>query len=114
MEAVWSATLTVGRASDSKTTYMGYFSSPEITGGALDVNTFIDDGVGYRIIYLVFQQTCSVQQLVLNTDKTLPNGLILQAGDDPFPVADSDALGLKTISTYCVRMRALVGSEARP
>ena len=92
-EEVWSAWLTIGSESDSNTTYWGYIPSLEPNVGELDDTEFDFDGVAYTVLNLFFQQTGSVQQLVLEADLPLPGGLVFAAGTDRFAISDSDALG---------------------
>ncbi len=93
-EEVWSAWLTVGSESDSDTTYTGYISELEPQVGELDDTEFEFDGITYTVVNLFFQQTGSVQQLVLNMGQRLPDQLVFAAGTDRFAVSDSNALGL--------------------
>ena len=94
METVWSATLTVGMAADSTTTYLGYSSDPTLESGGLDVETFEHEGVTYTVEDLFIQQVGSFRQLVLYAGNPLPEYMIFTAGDEEFDVADSNLLGL--------------------
>ena len=92
--AVWSASMTVGQAADSTTTYTGYVPSLTPPVGGLDDTGFTHHGVRSSV-QNIFQQEFaeSVYQFVLNTDVRLPSDLVLKVGSDRFFVDDSEALG---------------------
>ena len=94
-EAVWQANLTVGYATDSITTLLGYM--PEVYGsdGALDLDSFSYDDQSFVIENLVFQQVLGgAMQLVLNANQRLPDDLVFQAKTQEYPIQESMALGL--------------------
>ena len=68
MKVVWSATLTVGEASQDETTILGYTPGRNVDIGDLDDTEFSDRGVDYAILTLIHQQTGSVNQVVLEVD----------------------------------------------
>ena len=64
------------------------------TPGALDSDWFQYEGQTFVIQNLVLQQMRGgITQLVLNTDRRLPDELVFQAGDEEFRVSDALALG---------------------
>ena len=93
-EAVWIARLTAGYASDSTTTYWGYLPGQSSNPGTLDSDRFQYEGRTFVIQNLVLQQVRGgIVQLVLNTDRPLPEELVFQAGSREFPVSESLKLG---------------------
>ena len=91
---VWSATMTVGEASDSSTSYLGYSPSLGADGGGLDDTDFSYDGVDYIIESLYYlEHDSGVMQLVFYAAAPLPDELVLQAGHQQFFVSDSLKLG---------------------
>ena len=78
MKVVWSATLTVGMATDGTTTYLGYGPGLDPPIGNLDDITFTDRGVEYTIDSLVNKEVGSINQLVLETSTGLPDDLIFE------------------------------------
>ena len=94
MRVVWSATLTVGIATDGRTTIHGYVPGGSEPIGDLDDTAFSDRGVDYTILTLIHQQTGSVNQVVLEVDAGLPDDLIYEVDGERFAVSDSLALGL--------------------
>ena len=97
METVWSANMTVGRATDSANfllIYTGYFPINSNYGGSLDDTDFSLDGVDYSVRSLVEQQSgATVRQLIFEAGEPLPDDLVLQVGDDQFQVSESTKLG---------------------
>ena len=91
--SVWTADLVVGEASDSTRTYLGYMPSMSPPEGELSSNTFTHDGVEYTILAIFYQEIGTVRQLVLNTDRQLPDELALEFSGNKYPVADSLKLG---------------------
>ena len=67
MKVVWSATLTVGEASQDETTILGYVPGRNVDIGDLDDTEFSDRGVEYAIDSLVHKEVGSINQLVLET-----------------------------------------------
>ena len=94
MMVVWSALLTVGMATDGRTTIHGYVPGGSEPIGDLDDTAFSDRGVDYAILTLIHQQTGSVNQVVLEVDAGLPDDLIFEVDGERFAVSDSLALGL--------------------
>ena len=94
MKVVWSALLTVGMATDGRTTIHGYVPGGSEPIGDLDDTAFSDRGVDYAILTLIHQQTGSVNQVVLEVDAGLPDDLIFEVDGERFAVSDSLALGL--------------------
>ena len=94
MKVVWSATLTVGEASQDETTILGYVPGRNVDIGDLDDTEFSDRGADYAILTLIHQQTGSVNQVVLEVDAGLPDDLIYEVDGERFAVSDSLALGL--------------------
>ena len=95
MKVVWSATLTVGMATDGTTTYLGYGPGLEPPLGNLNDTTFTDRGEGYDIENLFHQEfNGTFQQLVLDTNVRLPNDLVFEADGERFDLSDAAALGL--------------------
>ena len=94
IEIVWSANMTVGRASDSTQSYTGYLPDLSPSEGDLDVTEFTDNDVQYTILG-IFQQEFgeSVKQLVFSADVPLDDGLYFKAGDDVFPLLRAADLG---------------------
>ena len=96
-EEIWTATLTVGEASDSFLTYRGYIPGNFPDEGDLDTTSFTHEDVNYEVLGLYVQETITnFRQLVLFTDKPLPDGLTLTLGDDEFPVSSDNLLGSNT------------------
>lgn len=92
-ETVWTANLVVGEASNSSTTYLGYLPSMSSPEGQLDITTFTHDGVEYSIRSLFYQEAGQVRQLVLSTDRQLPDELVLEIDGREYSVADSLKMG---------------------
>ena len=91
---VWAARMTVGEATDSEVTRLGYV--PDATEpnsqGSLENNTFSYVGVDYTAQALFYQRmTGGDQQLVFKTDKPLPEHLVLHVGSHRFFVCETDA-----------------------
>ena len=93
LPTVWKANLLVGEASDSQQAYMGYMPAMSPREGDLDDTTFTHDGVEYTVLTIFYQEVGRVRQLVFASDPQLPDELILEIGEDEFPVADSLKLG---------------------
>ncbi len=94
-EIVWEASLTVGEASNSNITYLGYAPPLSPDGGGLDVTTFSHDGVDHTVHSLYLQETpAGFRQLVMDADARLPEELVLKTGEDEFPVSESILFGL--------------------
>ena len=93
-ELIWSADMTVGRASDSILAYTGYLPDLNPPEGHLDNREFRYNDVDYTILG-IFQQEFgeSVKQLVFNADQPLPDDLIFKAGDMRFPLHKAADLG---------------------
>ena len=95
MKVVWSATLTVGMATDGTTTYLGYGPGLDPPTGNLDDITFTDRGEEYEIENLNHQDfNGTFQQLVLDTNVRLPNDLVFEADGERFALSDAKRLGL--------------------
>ena len=94
MKAVWSATLTVGEASQDETTILGYIPGRNVDIGDLDDTEFSDRGVEYAIDSLVHKEVGSINQLVLETSTGLPDDLIFEVDGERYAISDADALGL--------------------
>ena len=91
---IWSATLTVGGASDSTVTYLGYAPPLAPDGGGLDSTEFTYKGVEYHLEALFYQEHISgVRQLVFDAGAPLPENLVLQVDHRQFFVSDSLKLG---------------------
>ena len=97
MVEVWSATMTVGMASNETTTYMGYIPGVASgTEGSLDEAAFNRDGTEYTVQGIFHQQEIGgFQQLVFTADESLPADLVFRTGTAEFPVSDSLTLGLR-------------------
>ena len=97
IETVWSANMTVGRATDSANLlliYTGYFPLNSNYEGSLDDADFSLDGVDYSVRVLLEQQSGgTVRQLFFEAGELLPDDLVLQVGDDQFQVSESSKLG---------------------
>lgn len=96
MDEVWSATMTVGLASDETNTYTGYVPGvSQGTEGSLDETGFTVDGAEY-VVLEVYQQDFNsfVQQLVFHTDVPLPDDLVLRVDGADFPVSDATSAGV--------------------
>ena len=94
MKVVWSATLTVGMATDETTTYLGYAPGLEPPSGNLDDTAFTDRGEGYEIENLFHQEfNGTFRQLVLDTNVRLPNDLVFEVDAERFALSDAAALG---------------------
>ena len=94
MKVVWSATLTVGEASQDGTTILGYIPGRNVDIGDLDDTEFSDRGVEYAIDSLVHKEVGSINQLVLETSTGLPDDLIFEVDGERYAISDADALGL--------------------
>ena len=94
MKVVWSATLTVGEASQDETTILGYTPGRNVDIGDLDDTEFSDRGVEYTIDSLVHKEVGSINQLVLETSTGLPDDLIFEVDGERYAISDADALGL--------------------
>ena len=94
MKVVWSATLTVGEASQDETTILGYAPGRNVDIGDLDDTEFSDRGVEYAIDSLVHKEVGSINQLVLETSTGLPDDLIFEVDGERYAISDADALGL--------------------
>ena len=95
MKVVWSATLTVGMATDGTTTYLGYGLGLDPPIGNLDDITLTDRGEEYEIENLYHQDfNGTFQQLVLDTNVRLPNDLVFEADGERFALSDAKRLGL--------------------
>ena len=94
MKVVWSATLTVGEASQDETTILGYVPGRNVDIGDLDDTEFSDRGVEYAIDSLVHKEVGSINQLVLETSTGLPDDLIFEVDGERYAISDADALGL--------------------
>ena len=95
MRVVWSATLTVGMATDGTTTYLGYGPGLDPPIGNLDDITLTDRGEEYEIENLYHQDfNGTFQQLVLDTNVRLPNDLVFEADGERFALSDAKRLGL--------------------
>ena len=96
-EEIWTATLTVGEATDSFLTYRGYIPGNFPDEGDLVTTTFKHGDVEYEVLGLYVQETIAdFRQLVLFTDKPLPDGWTLTLDDDEFPVSSERLLGGNT------------------
>ena len=94
-EIVWEANLTVGVASDSTITYLGYAPPLSPDGGDLDVTTFSHDGVDYTVRGIYLQESIGgFRQLIFDGGARLPEDLFLEVGDDQFLVSESNLYGL--------------------
>ena len=80
---VWSARMIVGVESESTTTYRGYIPDALPEAGDLAPATFDYRGEEY-VVKALFQQdmTGGDPQLVLRTDRPLPNHLLLSVGNE--------------------------------
>ena len=95
MVAVWNATMTVGKATDGGTTYVGYASGVSLgTEGSLDDTSFTYDGTDRTTWKGIFhhQARHGFQQAVFSSDKRIPEEMEFQAGDDRFPMSESCVL----------------------
>ena len=91
---VWVATLTVGGASDSNVSYLGFAPPLDPEGGALDDTEFSHGGVDYTVETLFYQVVSGgVEQLVFDAGAPLSDKLVLQVGHRQFFVSDSLKLG---------------------
>ena len=94
IEIVWSANMTVGRASDSTQSYTGFLPGLGPSEGDLDATEFTDNDVQYTILGIFEQQVgASVKQLVFSADVPLDDYLYFKAGDDVFPLLRAADLG---------------------
>ena len=92
--AVWRAIMTVGMASDSTVTFLGYLPAFDPPEGDLDDTSFSHDGVEYSVDGLFFQDDAGgVKQLVFDAEIQLPDDLVLRIGNREFPVSESLKLG---------------------
>ena len=95
MKVVWSATLTVGEASQDETTILGYVPGRNVDIGDLDDTEFSDRGVEYAIENLFHQEfNGTFRQLVLDTNVRLPDDLVFEVDAERFALSDAAALGL--------------------
>ena len=91
---IWSATITVGGASDSTVTYLGYAPPLAPDGGDVDSTEFTYKGVEYHLEALFYQEHIGgVRQLVFDAGAPLPDNLVLQVDHRQFFVSDSLKLG---------------------
>ena len=107
MVAVWNATMTVGKATDGGTTYMGYASGVSLgTEGSLDDTSFTYDGTDHDVEGIFYHQARhGFQQAVFISDKGIPEEMEFQAGDDRFPISESRVLeARKNIHAWPVDM----------
>ena len=94
-KSVWSATMIVGRASNSDQAYEGYIPTLSPPIGFLDSTDFSLENVSYAVANLFQQCSGGVIQLVLDTDQNLPEELTLEVGADQFAIGESRKLGLE-------------------
>ena len=107
MVAVWNATMTMGKATDGDTTYMGYASGVSLgTEGSLDDTSFTYDGTDHDVEGIFHHQARhGFQQVVFVSDKGMPEEMEFQAGDDRFPISESRVLeARKNIHAWPVDM----------
>ena len=92
---VWNATMTVGKATDGDTTYMGHAPGVSLgTEGSLDDTSFTYDGTDYDVEGIFRHQARhGFQQAVFISDKRIPEEMEFQAGDDRFPISESHVQG---------------------
>ena len=94
LKRVWTATMTVGVASDSTITYKGYAPPLAPDGGDLDDTEFSHKGIDYRVEAVFYQEVIGgIRQLVFTAGSPLSDELVLQAGHRQFFVSDSLKLG---------------------
>ena len=72
---------------------MGYMPAMSPSEGDLGDTSFTYDGVEYTVLTIFNQKVGQVRQLVFASDPHLPDDLILEIGEDEFPIADSRKLG---------------------
>ena len=105
-KSVWSATMIVGRASNSDQAYEGYIPTLSPPIGFLDSTDFSLENVSYAVANLFQQCSGGVIQLVLDTDQNLPEELTLEVGADQFAIGESRKLGLEeNIHVWSPRLR---------
>ncbi len=94
IETVWSAKMTVGRASDSIRSYTGYLPTLSPSEGALDATEFTYNDVQYTILGIYQQEFGeSFKQLVFGADVPLDDDLHFKAGDQVFSLSNAADLG---------------------
>lgn len=87
IEYVWAARITVADAPTMSGTRLGYVSGTDHHDevGRLEPGQFTYDGEDHAVQALYYQQTPeSGHQLVFETDRPLPAGLILHVGSDRY------------------------------